>query len=185
MNVLQPHKAPPPPSPNERVKHDFYVEPVWCVRGLFSVEPFDGAIYDPACGTGTILKVCEEWGYHCSGSDIRPVGDCQMDFLDGNLMAENIVSNPPFHLAAEFIQYAYQSTMRKVAFLLPLSFLESARRKKLFTDCPLSRVIVSRSRISMPPAHVKTKWKGGVRAFAWYVWDHDYEGEPRLAWFDK
>jgi len=184
MNALQPHKAPPPPTPNERVKHDFYVEPAWCVRGLFSAVSFDGAIHDPACGTGTILKVCKELGYVCAGSDIR--GAPSWDFIsDAPFTVSNIISNPPFNLAEPFIRKAWAVTTKKVAFLMPLSFLESARRKKLFTDCPLSRVIVSRSRISMPPAYVTTKWKGGVRAFAWYVWDHDYEGEPRLAWFDK
>jgi hypothetical protein len=33
-----------------RNSHDWYVEPTWCSERLFQVEPFVGAIWEPACG---------------------------------------------------------------------------------------------------------------------------------------
>lgn len=178
--------APPPPpaTSGERVAHDLYVEPAWCVRGLLGVEEFDGPIHDPACGTRSLVGVLGEEDYIVTGSDIRT----GTDFLKRSRRRYvNIISNPPFNLAEAFVRTALERTDRKVAFLLPLAFLESSRRRELFATTPLARVIVSRSRISMPPADVTTKWGGGVRAFAWYVWDHAHYDQrgPRLGWFDK
>jgi len=33
--------------------------------------PPDGVTYDPWCGSGTVAAVCERWGRHSIGTDIR------------------------------------------------------------------------------------------------------------------
>ena len=53
-----------------RVDRDFYVEPRWVVELLLDVETFEGAVYDPACGSGTIPSVCLQRGIPATGSDI-------------------------------------------------------------------------------------------------------------------
>jgi hypothetical protein len=48
----------------------FYVEPEWCPRRLFEVEPFVGNITDPACGIGRIADAGRAAGYDIIATDL-------------------------------------------------------------------------------------------------------------------
>jgi hypothetical protein len=174
---------------------DFYVEPARAVEALLDVEDFPGRTWDPAVGIGTIPDVFHKRGAACWGSDIVDrgwrhwlTGDCpQFDFLRGGCCAglpapDNIVCNPPFKRAEEFIRHSLVMTTNKVAMLQRLSFLEGQRRRKLFLDTPLARVWVFSSRISMPPGGRGIEAKGGAVAFAWYVWQHGWRGPAQIGW---
>lgn len=172
-----------------RADDDWYVEPASTVEALFDVERFKGMIYDPACGLGTIPKVAESRGLPSYGSDIaeRGYGLSGKDFLTTpHPSVANIVCNPPFKLAEAFLYRALEIASYKVAFLLRLTFLEGQKRRALFANTPLARVHVCSSRISMPPgaalAAGTVERGGGSVAFAWYVWEHGYDGKPTLNW---
>src|SRR6266536_27439 len=97
----------------DRHQHDFYVEPYWTSARLFEVEPFQGAIWDPASGMGRIVERAELAGHAAFGTDIvarggrarcRAVQHDIYDFLAPRpdhdcIRADNIVTNPPFDLA--------------------------------------------------------------------------------------
>ena len=97
---------------------------------------------------------------------------------------DNIICNPPFHLAERFIDRALLVTRRKVAMLLRWSFAEggtgrsekSHLRRRVLDEAPLSRVYVFANRVSMPPGNGAVAAKGGAIAFGWFVWDHDHYG---------
>lgn len=172
-----------------RADGDFYVEPVEAVEALIRAERFEGNIYDPACGEGTIPCVFHRHGYTATGSDIvergpAGCGRAACDFLAAPISHEfaNIVCNPPFKLAEPFIRKALLMAHRKVAMLLRLAFLEGQRRAELFVSTPLARVHVFSWRISMPPGGQNIKATGGSVAFAWFVWERGYEGPPTLHW---
>ena len=102
------------PTGYERIAADFYVEPAWAVEALFAAECFVGSVHDPAAGMGTIAGVARERGFvDASGSDLHDrnapthFNIQKRDFLnhDVNFWADNIISNPPYGNAENFIPH--------------------------------------------------------------------------------
>jgi len=158
---------------------DFYIEPAWSVELLLDAEPFVGVVWDPACGSGTIVKTCSARGIDAVGSDIvdRGFGGVQ-DFLDPAaefVNVHNIVSNPPYRDAADFIARALAVARRKVAMLVQSKFPYSQRRHALFTEHPPSTLYFLSTRPSMPPGDKllagTLKAEGGKLDYLWMVWD--------------
>lgn len=174
-----------------REKDDFYVTPPEATRKLLAVEKFEGWIWEPACGLGHISEELKAAGYKVYSSDLidRGYGDGGCDFLlewrdwkkPGATVVRNIVTNPPFKLAREFAEKALELATNKVAFLCRLQFLESLERKPFFESTPLARVWVFSKRLTMV-AGGEVTGKGGMIPFAWFVWEHGYEGKPTLGW---
>ncbi|WP_316859956.1 hypothetical protein [uncultured Cohaesibacter sp.] len=171
----------------ERHPEDWYVEPHWCNRRLFEAEEFDGAIWDPACGLGRVLHAAECAGLPTTGSDIverSAFCDKVIDFLECYTpRGRNIVSNPPFGRAEEFLRHALRLADGKVVFLLPLSWLTGAKRSRFLEATPLCRVHILAPRPSMPPGPVveaNIEPGGGTKDFAWFVWQRGFEGNPEV-----
>jgi hypothetical protein len=102
--------------PVNRETHDFY--PTWpaATKALLSVERFDGPIWEPACGDGAMSKVLEEAGYEVISTDLidRGYGEGGRDFLmEWQPRAPNIVTNPPFRWAIEFVDRALHADHRQ------------------------------------------------------------------------
>ncbi len=88
-----------------RHKDDFYATPPEATRALLSVETFKGLIWEPACGDGAISRVLQE-RYPVVSTDLvdRGFGPSGQDFLMQTRVVDNIITNPPFKLATEFIR---------------------------------------------------------------------------------
>ena len=165
---------------------DFHETPRIATEALLLVEPFDGPIWEPACGHGAISRVLVEAGHCVVSSDLveRGYGIGRVDFLmELESRAPNIITNPPFKLSAEFAARAVELTTGKVAILCRLGWLEGAKRARLFQTTPLARVWVFSRRLPMMHRH---GWDGpqstSAIAFAWFVWDHAHKGAPTLGW---
>src|SRR6266849_5264480 len=179
-----------PVSSHARQQDDFYCEPRWAVDALLDAERFEGLVWDPAAGRDNIPKACRARGIQALGSDMVQRGiasvTAPVDFLVSPIYRPaSIICNPPFALAERFIERALSLATNKVAMLLRLSFLEGQRRGEMFERTPLARVLVFSSRVSMPPGDSAIEAKGGAVAFAWYVWEHGFEGEPTIGWLRK
>jgi len=172
-----------------RPKDDFYPTPENATLALLSVENFYGSIWEPACGDGAISKVLEAKGYKTYSTDLidRGYGKGGVDFLfQYELIANNIITNPPFCLCNEFIERAACLSPRKFAFLLKLSALEGVTRSRLMERTKLTRIHVFRNRLTMT-RNGEASRNGGMIAFAWFVWDVDHFGEktaPTIGWID-
>ena len=171
-----------------RNAHDWYVEPKWSIDALLDVETFSGFTHDPACGGGNIPEAFRSRGLLAGGSDIvdRGYGE-QKDFLSPLWLhlespIANIVCNPPFNLATEFLLKSLQIATGKVCILQRLAWLEGRARREIFENTPLARVLVFSRRVSMPPGGSEQPAKGGSVAFAWFVWQQGYRGPPTLGW---
>lgn len=169
----------------DREDHDYYVEPTWAVNLLFDHERFEGGIYDPACGSGTIPKAAIAKGYVAVGTDWmdRGYGQSERDFFDFRMKVPNIVSNPPYGVLFPFVKHAIDLATHKVAIIARLSFLESQERHRWFKAGGLRRVWVCSRRVSMPPGnkpHVKPK--NGSIPYAWFVWERGYTAKPEIDW---
>ena len=175
-------------APRVRAANDWYVEPEWAVRGLLDVQRFSGLVWDPACGKGTIPRTFAAQGHAVAGTDLvdRGFGAGGDDFLEfaparAENRVENIVCNPPFNLAEEFLRHALKLARHKVALLLRLSWLEGRGRAWVFNETPLAAVHPFAARVSMPPGDSDTPAKGGAVAFMWAVWDWSHPvGAPPI-----
>jgi predicted RNA methylase len=99
--------------------------------------------------------------------------------------APNIVTNPPFGLAREFVDKALELTTGKVAMFLRLAFLESQERGEWLPTTPLARVYIMSRRVPMQRGRISEAGDGhGVIAFAWFVWEHGHVGPPTLHFLD-
>ncbi|MCO4847275.1 MAG: hypothetical protein KC448_04805 [Yoonia sp.] len=163
---------------------DFYPTPRWATYALIENEKFVGDIWESACGDGAMSEVLSEVGGKVRSSDLfdRGFGEAGIDFRTSTCSADNIVTNPPFNAAEDFVQVGLKSAKRKFALLLRLAFLEGAgRQRSIFTENPPSRVWVFSERITFYPRNAERKGSG-TTAYAWFVWDKDHTGPSELCW---
>lgn len=105
------------------------------------------------------------------------------------MMADLIITNPPFSLINDFIKQALRLSNRYVIFLAKIQTLETLERKELLENSPLKYVYVHSSR--------QATWKNGepldpdgnkwqtTMCLAWFVWDKEYKGEPIIRFIGK
>ena len=163
---------------------DFYPTPPWATFALIENEKFSGSIWESACGDGAMSRVLAETGSTISSSDMydRGFGEAGVDFRFAKSEAENIVTNPPFTAAEEFVHSGLKLAQKKFALLLRLAFLEGAgRQHSIFNKAPPSKVWVFSERITFYPKNVEQKGSG-TTAYAWFVWDRDHIGPTQLCW---
>ena len=169
---------------SSREKDDFYATPTKCTDALLSVERFDGPIWEPACGNGAISRVLPGEVISTDLID-RGFGISGRDFLfEQELLAPNVVTNPPFKLVDEFVLHALHLGAEKVAIFMRLAWLEGrARHKLLWSKHPPVRVWTFCGRQTLCRGDdPNPKDKGGAIAFAWFVWERGFTGSPSLGW---
>lgn len=169
----------------ERNASDWYVEPAWAVDSLLSVErAFIGSVMDPCCGGGNIPRRLAKNACCAVAADIVDRGTWSVDMIADFrctipvVVPDSIISNPPYGEAREFIDCALAHTSDRVCVLLRLAFLEGIARRDWFATVPLARVWVSSRRMSMPPGGSDVPAKGGAIAYAWFVFEHGWNGRP-------
>ena len=170
----------------DREKDDFYPTPDNATQSLLDRQKFDGNIWECACGNGAMSKVMIEQGYNVYSSDLidRGYGEVGIDFLQSNKKFDNIVTNPPFNLATEFTELALKLANKKVCMLNKLSYLEGIKRRELIFDKnKLEKVLVFSRRVPFKKESTQTK-AAGLMAFAWFVYDVNYNGKPTIDWID-
>lgn len=175
-----------------RVANDYYATPPSTTRAILDEVELVGSIYEPACGEGHISEVLKEY-YPDSkivSTDLidRGYGMGGIDFLEDEYVEEvdNVITNPPFKYAKEFIYKALELANDKVVMLARVQLLESVARKKMFEETPLKYVYVFSGR--------QSTWRNGEQfdaegkpwastmALAWFIWEQGYEGEPVVRW---
>lgn len=103
--------------------------------------------------------------------------------MERELLAPNIVTNPPFKLWQQFVNQALDLGARKVIMLGRVLNLEGKAASSLMQRRGLARVLISAGRVDILPPGAKPTGKGGIIAYAWYVFERDYVGDPSIKWF--
>ena len=173
----------------KRVEHDYYATPPESTIALLEREKFSGYILEPCCGEGHISEVLKDYGYDVISNDLidRGYGEYNVDYLKADkLKADNVITNPPFKYAKEFIEKSLHDTTGKVAMFCKIQLLEGVSRSKMFENTPLKTVYVFTKRQSPFRNGSSTdengkKWASTI-CFAWFVWQHGYEGKPIIEW---
>lgn len=169
----------------ERNENDFYPTPPYVTEALLKVEAFEGLTLEPACGDGAISKVLLDNLINVVSSDLfnYGFGETGKNFLNVNTKVSNIITNPPFKIALEFIEHAKKITENKIAFLLKTNFLETSKRYPMFQDkvFPFARLYQFSKRISFGQ-YAGTHTQGGMLSFSWFIWDRSHKGPPQIFW---
>lgn len=178
-----------------RPEFDYYPTPPEGTLALLSREEFQGNIWEPCCGEGWMSEVLRSKGFDVLSTDVIDYGykfhDETVDFMTipEDIVVDNIITNPPFALTVDgkkkgcdaFVAKALKHTTKKVAVLQKLAFLEGRARSEWFQTTPLKTVYVFGPRLTMFRGGEKMK-NSGMIAFAWFVWEHGYEGKPEIEW---
>lgn len=177
--------------PEEREAFDYYATDPKAVEMLLELEQFAPVIWEPACGEGHISKVLQAHGYQVISTDLvyRGFGDPEpLDFLKDTLedFEGDIITNPPYKYALEFVQKALDSVQpgKKVAMFLKLQFLEGKSRKQFFLHNPPKVVYVSSSRLICAMNGEFEKYPSSAVAYAWFVWEKGFKGDPIIKWIN-
>lgn len=172
---------------NSKRSDDFHPSPPLAGTKLIEAEPFDGGIWECACGDGALSRVFEAAGHKVVSTDLvnRGFGQGRIDFLmERTLLAPNVVTNPPFKLAKEFVLHALDIGAVKVAMLLRIHFLETPKRVAMFRSTPFRGVLVFADRLPMMhgEGYDGVKLDKGLICFAWFLWERGYAGAPTIGW---
>jgi len=176
----------------ERQNEDYYATDPKAAEWLLKLEKFSDNIWECACGEGHLSRVFEINGYNVKSTDLidRGYGEGSLDFLAIDNMEWNgdIITNPPYKYAKEFIEKALQIIPEgnKIAMFLKIQFLESKGRKNLFVTHPPKTVYVSCSRLlcAKNAEFNKNDKGGGAVSYAWYIWEKGFKGTTELKWFN-
>ena len=132
-----------------------------------------------------MAQLLENAGHAVIATDLvdRGYGEARIDFLmETQLLAPNIVTNPPFKMGESFARHGLALGVRKMALLLRRQFLEGASRRDLLERTCLARVFVFSRRVTFSRGGEIEAPKGGMIAYAWFVWDRAHVGPPPLGW---
>ena len=175
----------------EREVNDYYATDPIAAELLLQHEEFLHDIWEYASGENHLADVFTKHGHIVRMSDIvkRTPTTEVYDFLsmDNISWKGDIITNPPYKLATEFIYKALSiiSDANKVAMFLKLQFMEVNESKHLFTIFPPKTIYVSSSRILCAKnAEFERMRAGGgsAVAYAWYVWVKGYKGPTSIKW---
>jgi Protein of unknown function (DUF3102) len=174
--------------------NDLYETPPGAVRALLDVEKFEGPIWEPACGPGSIVRVLRAEGHRVVATDLVDYG-CPdstggQDFFQQQQAPKGvrtILTNPPFMHADDFVRHALKLVPR-VALFLRLAFLETESRSDILDGGQLARVLPFRNRVSCHRHGFEGEISDNAIAFAWFVWDRAHEGFAtlqRISWREE
>lgn len=175
--------------------NDYYATDPMAVELLLQEEKFTHNVWEPAVGGGNIAAVLSKHGYNVKCSDIIDRGypnteiinflDLYYDERTKEYQYGDIITNPPYKYAKEFVETALNISDdgTKIAMLLKLTFLEGKARKNVFLRHPPIRIFVFSSRISCGKNGIFNK-KDNAVAYAWFVWEKGYKGDPAIKWIN-
>ena len=141
-------------------------------------------------GGGSIASVLVDHDYKVQSMDIVDrgyAGTEVIDFLattqDDLNFSPDIITNPPYAIAKEFVEHALDISMDsvKVAMFLKIQFLESEKRYELFKKYPPKKIYVFVNRVNCGKNGVFSKESSAV-CYAWFVWEKGYKGLPQVDW---
>lgn len=177
----------------QREINDYYATDPKCLRELLKYETFNPYVWECACGGGHLSQLLIDEGYRVKSSDVvnRGFNDTEIiDFLKvtkediKNDYSRDIISNPPYKYAKEFVEHALDISMDsvKVAMFLKVTFLEGQARRELFKKYPPCRVYVFSKRMTCAKNGDFGYCKQGAVAYAWFIWEKGFKGDPVIKW---
>lgn len=182
----------------EREQNDYYATEPKALELLLEKEHFFPYVWECACGEGHLSDVLKNNGYDVKSSDLVDRGYDGTEVIDFLKVRKedvkgdfprDIITNPPYKYAKEFIEKALEISMdsTKIAMFLKVQFLEDKARRELFDKHPPKRIYVASSRLLCAKNGEFEKMRqggGSAVAYAWFIWEKGFTGEPVVRWFN-
>jgi hypothetical protein len=193
-----------------RVDNDYYATHPDSTIALLEVEEIIYPALEPACGEGHISKLLDETktdsfdlvyrGYGTGNKDFLKMEPTQSEVI-GDLKLHShknsplsryntIITNPPFNLFQDFLEKALGLSNKKVIFFGKLQALEGKKRGSFMQKYPPKIVYVFKSR-QQPLRNGSNideltgkKMASSTMAFAWFVWEKGFTGDPIIKWLN-
>lgn len=170
----------------DRAEYDYYATEPKATELLIEQVNLSNVL-EPACGGGHMSKVLLNNGIDVTSSDIiyRNFGIIR-DFFTYDYWDGDIVTNPPYKYAQQFVEHAIKivTDNHKVCMLLKLQFLEGQKRKQLFLNNPPQTVYVSSSRLKCAKNGNFSQTNSSAVAFAWFVWVKGKKVKTTIEWIN-
>ena len=169
-----------------RQEYDYYATEPIAVKLLLNQEKFDCNIWECASGENHIADVLKGYGYNVRTSDIvkrTPTTEVKNFLKTRKKWNGDIITNPPFKYALEFIDKALSlvGEGHKVAMFLRLQFLEGiGRYENLFKDNPPKTVYVASKRIKCGKDGDFNSSMSSIMSLAWFVWEKGVTGDTTI-----
>ena len=178
-------------SDEEREENDYYATEICTIQDLIKLNFLNKNILEPCCWEWHISKELIKAWHNVHSQDLidRWYWIWWKDFLESTWIFEwDIVTNPPYKLAKEFVLKALEciNEWNHVVMLLKVQFFESEKRKELFDKSPPKIVYMYRKR------QVCWKWwefyhKDGKKKwsavfYCRFVWEKWFSWDPIIKW---
>ena len=175
---------------SERETNDYYATNPIAIDELLKKKTINYKVWECACGGLHLSNRLKELGYEVRTSDlIKRIDDDNVEVLDFLSYQDkwngDILTNPPYKLAKEFVLKALQLVLdgNKVIMFLKLLFLETQNRyDELFKLYPPKKIYVFSKRIGCQINGDFSKKENKAICYAWYVWEKGYKGLPKVDW---
>ena len=148
-------------------------------------------VWEPACGSGALSKVLAEFNYKTIDTTLVDYdwGIPKINFMfEKGLRAPVIITNPPFNIVDNFVLHALRLEPLQACFFLRTKFLEGKKRyERLLRNRPPRFIYQFVERIKFFSDSVPREQQPGwnTEAFAWFVWEKGWHGEPRVRWLRR
>lgn len=186
-------------SNHERETDDFYATDPQSLEIFLNAylkrdkNTLDKRIWECAVGDGALAKILEQQGYDVKCSDIANRGYPNTEIIDfltiqkediKNDFSRDIITNPPYKYAMEFVEHALDISMdsTKVIMFLKIQFLEGQKRAELFDKYPPKYVYVNSKRQTCYINGDMSKKMSSATCYCWFVWEKGFKGSPIIKW---
>lgn len=104
---------------------------------------------------------------------------------DRHIWYGDIITNPPYKYAAEFVEHALEviEDGNKIAMFLKLTFLEGEKRRELFRTNPPRKIYVFTKRINCALNGEESFFNSSSAVcYAWFIWQKGNKEKPVIDW---
>jgi len=175
----------------QRQVDDFYPTHPSITQMLLDREELTGNIWEPACGRGDMSQVFIDNGHDVLSTDLidRGYGEGGVDFLQDDQISrfgavDNIITNPPFKFALDFVLQAKKIARKKICILNATMFLDGIKRYEMWMDqeFPLKTMYQFSGRVVFRKNEIADQSQNGLIPWAWFVFEKGYTGKPTIDW---
>jgi len=163
------------------IRLEHYETPIWAAKAILQKEYLKGLVIDPCCGTGVLAQAAlnyghdvyaldiEQWGYESQNAQLDWLG---LEELNGGKEFD-VMMNPPFSLATQFVEKAFELGARKVLCFQRFAWWESKKRREFWRKYQPSRVYICGDRADCwrHDIHEAGRGSSSPTAHAWFVFE--------------